>query len=321
MKIVLIEPLSVKEEVIEALSEKWVKAGHIFSAYDTRAQSVAELHQRAGDADIIIEGNQPLDAEALRGFKKCQYLSVGFSGIDHVDRAAAEQMGIMVSNSAGYADDSVAELALGMMLGLLRNIALADQACKAGKTKDGLVGHELLGKTVGIVGMGACGCRMAEILQAFRCRVLFYAPRISERARQLGESVSLQELFRNSDIVTLHCPLTEETRGMVDAELLASMKQSALLINTARGPIVDSKALAEALNTGKIAGAGVDVYENEPPITQTHPLLQAKNCITTPHVAFASAESMIKRAEIAFGNVDAYLAGEPRNVKIAVNHK
>jgi len=316
MKIVLIEPLSVKTEVIEKLSAPWVAAGHTFTAYDTRSDDPAELQRRAGDADIIIEGNQPLPANVLKGFAACKYLSVGFSGIDHVDAAAAKAQGIMVSNSAGYANDSVAELALGMMLNLLRNISAADAACKAGGTKDGLVGNELLGKTVGIVGMGACGCRMAEILRVFGCRVLFYAPRISERAASLGQAVSLEALFAQSDIVTLHCPLTDETRGMVSAQLLATMKPSALLINTARGPIVDSAALAEALTSGKLAGAAVDVYETEPPIDTAHPLLQAKNCITTPHVAFATAESMVKRAQIAFGNVDAYLAGQPRNVKI-----
>ncbi|MBQ9941805.1 MAG: hydroxyacid dehydrogenase, partial [Christensenellaceae bacterium] len=129
-------------------------------------------------------------------------------------------------------------------------------------------------------------------------------------------SVSFEELLKTADIVSLHCPLNEKTCGLVGREQLALMKQGALLINTARGPVVDSAALAEALNTGRIAGAGVDVYENEPPIDPAHPLLTAKNCICTPHVAFASKESMVKRARIAFGNVDAYLAGTPRNVKI-----
>ena len=312
----MIEPLSVENEVIQQLSKNWIEAGHIFVAYDTRAENDEELINRAKDADIIIEGNQPLSRKVLQGLKKCQYLSVGFSGIDHIDTIAAKQLGITVSNSAGYADDSVAELALGMILNLLRNISLVDQACKAGKTKDGLVGNELYGKTVGIVGMGACGCRMAEILKAFHCEILFYAPRVSERARHLGREVSLQELFQNADIVTLHCPLNEETKQLVNAELLNEMKPTALLINTARGPIVDTLALAEALNEYKIAGAGVDVYETEPPIAENHPLLNARNCITTPHVAFATKESMLKRAKIAFANVDAYLSGKPQNVKI-----
>lgn len=319
MKIVLIEPLSVDLAVIERLARPWRAAGHSFVAYDSRAEDPAELRRRAGDADIVLEGNQPLPAEMLRQLSACRYLSVGFSGIDHVDAETARQMGITVSNSAGYADDSVAELALGMMLSLLRNIGSADAACKAGRTKDGLVGRELRGKTVGIVGMGACGCRLAEILQVFGCRVIFYAPRPSERAMQLGLQVELPALFREADIISLHCPLTEQTRGLVGKDLLGQMKPSAILINTARGPIVDSAALAEALNSGRIAGAGVDVYETEPPISPEHPLLQARNCLTTPHVAFASAESMVKRAEIAFGNVDAYLAGKPRNVKIAAS--
>jgi len=233
-----------------------------------------------------------------------------------VDAATAKEMGITVSNSAGYADDSVAELVLCMTLALLRNVPAVDQRAREGSTKDGLVGHELLGKTVGIVGMGACGCRIAEILKVFNCRVLFNSPDPTERALSLGTPVSLEELFAQSDIVTLHCPLDETTRGLVNAELIGKMKPSALLINCARGPIVDSDALADALNSGRIAGAGVDVYEVEPPLSTDHVLLHARNCITTPHVAFASVESMVKRAKIAFGNVDAYLAGSPRNVKI-----
>lgn len=316
MKIVLLEPLAVSNELIEELSAPWVAAGHSFTAYGTKDTSVEEIHRRCADADIVIEGNQPLPREALLGMKNLKYLSVGFSGIDHVDAATAREMGFTVSNSAGYADDSVAELALCMMLSLLRNVFPVDAACKAGGTKDGLVGNELLGKTVGIIGMGACGCRLAEILQAFRCKVLFSTPHPSERALALGTPATVEEIFSTCDIVSLHCPLNDSTRGMVNAELIGKMKPTALLINCARGPIVDSQALADALNTGKIAGAGVDVYEMEPPVPTDHPLLNAKHIITTPHVAFASKESMVKRAKIAFGNVDAYLAGKPRNVKI-----
>lgn len=316
MKIALIEPLAVPAQLIWELSAPLIEAGHTFAAFDRRPANAAELAEWAGDAEIVIEGNAPLDAAHIAALAACRYLSVGFSGIDHVDAAACRKQNITVSNSAGYADDSVAELALLMMLSLLRNLRAVEDACRAGGTKDGLVGEELRGKTVGIVGMGACGCRLAELLAAFRCEVIFSAPRPSERALRLGRPAAVEELFAQADIVSLHCPLTEQTRGMVGKELIGRMKKSALLINTARGPIVDSAALAAALNSGAIAGAGVDVYENEPPIAGDHPLLTAKNCLCTPHVAFASRQSMEKRARIAFGNVEAYLAGEPRNVKI-----
>lgn len=316
MKIVLIESLAVDRTYIEKLAAPLKEHGHEFVAFDKRAADPAELKKMAGDADIVIEGNQPLGRDMLKALEKCRYISVGFSGVDHVDAATAREMGITVSNSAGYANDSVPELALGMMLGLLRNIPLVDKACREGKTKDGLVGNELRGKTVGIIGMGGTGYRMAEILNIFDCNIVFSVPHVRDNMLKFGRPVSLDELLAVSDIVTLHCPLTDETRGLIGKEQIEKMKKTAILINTSRGPVVDSGALADALNEGRIAGAGVDVFETEPPIDVDHPLLKARNCIVTPHVAFATKESMIKRADIAFNNVYRYLEGDPVNIKI-----
>ncbi len=202
------------------------------------------------------------------------------------------------------------------MISLLRNVRKVDDLARHGKTKDGYVGNELRGKTVGIIGMGAIGKRLAQILRVFDVNVIFYAPRVRPEALALGTSKSLDEVLAEADILTLHCPLNDETRGLINRETIGKMKDGAILINTARGPVVDYEALGEALESGKIRGAGVDVFEGEPPIPEDHILFRYENVITTPHVAFATRESMVKRANIAFDNVLCYLKGEPKNVKI-----
>ena len=188
------------------------------------------------------------------------------------------------------------------------------ERCRQGATKDGLVGCELQGKTVGIVGVGAIGRRTAELFHAFGCRVLGNKRHVKGDEPSFIQFVSLDELRAQSDLVSLHCPLNESSKGLIGKENIAKMKQGALLINAARGPVVDSQALADALNSGYLAGAGIDVFEAEPPLDTAHPLLHSKNTIVTPHVAFASAESMEARCRIVFDNIRQWLAGEPANV-------
>ena len=229
--------------------------------------------------------------------------------------AAAKEMGVKVSNASGYSTQSVAELALGMMLSLLRNVPQVEERCRAGKTKDGLVGTELRGKTVGIVGAGAIGQNTGRLCKAFGCKVIAYNHRPKQAAEgTIDEFVDLDTLTRESDIISLNCPLNDSTRGMFDFGRIAMMKKTAILINVARGPVVDSRALADALNEGRIAGAGIDVFETEPPLDVNHPLLHTPNTIVTPHVAFASKESMALRAQIVFDSLDSFLAGKQVNV-------
>ena len=201
-----------------------------------------------------------------------------------------------------------------MMLDLLRRVPQVDAACRAGGTKAGLVGNELEGKTVGLIGTGHIGHRVAELVHAFGAKVIAYNGFSHKEDTELIKYLPLKELMAQSDIVSLHCPVTEQSKGMINAETLSYMKPTAFLINEARGPVVVSKDLADALNSGKIAGAGIDVFEKEPPLDTDHPLLHSKNTIVTPHVAFATAESMAKRAVIVFDNIDAYLAGNQKNV-------
>lgn len=313
MKIVLLESLGVSEETLAACAKPLTDAGHTFVAYPKDTDPQVQI-ERAKDADILMIANMPLSGEVIRACKNLKFIDVAFTGVDHVDLDAAKEMGVKVSNAAGYSTQAVAEIALCMMLSLLRNIPQVEQRCRQGQTKDGLIGCELRGKTVGIVGAGAIGCRTAELCHAFGCKVLGYKRHITGKEPSFIEFVSLDELLQQSDIVSLHCPINEESKHLINAQSIAKMKQGAYLINTARGPVVDSQALADALNSGYLSGAGIDVFEKEPPLSTDHPLLHSKNTIVTPHVAFASAESMIARAQIVFDNIQSYLDGNQKNI-------
>ena len=313
MNIVLLESLGVPEEVLNACAKPLVDAGHTFKAYPKDADPKVQI-ERAKDADVIMIANMPLSGEVISACPNLKYIDVAFTGVDHVDLDAARAKGVKVSNAAGYSNEAVAELTLCMMLALLRNVPQVEARCRAGQTKDGLVGVELMGKTVGIVGVGAIGTRTAELCHAFGCKVLGNKRHVRGDEPDYIEFVSLEELLSRSDIVSLHCPLNEDSRGMINKNTIAKMKPGALLINAARGPVVDSQALADALNNGDLGGAGIDVFETEPPLTLDHPLLHSKNTIVTPHVAFASAESMETRCKIVFDNIAQWMDGHQTNI-------
>ena len=315
MKIVVMEPLGVALEKINALAAALQAAGHEFVYYTSKETQPDKLLARVQDADIIMLANQPLSAEIINGCPKLKMLSVAFTGVDHVALDACRARNILVCNAAGYSTNAVAELTFGLAISVIRNIVPCDARCRRAETKDGLVGFELFGKTFGVVGTGAIGARVAKIAAAFGCKVLAYSRTAKQELVDAGvQYVSLDELLAQSDFVSLHVPLTDATRGLINADAIAKMKQGAVLLNTARGPVVDSEALAEALNAGKLAGAGIDVFEGEPPIAKDHPLCSAKNTVLTPHVAFASREALETRADIVFANVEKWLAGAPQNI-------
>ncbi|WP_300727326.1 2-hydroxyacid dehydrogenase [uncultured Bacteroides sp.] len=313
MKIVLLESLGISEDSLKRYAAPLTEAGHAFEAYPKDTDPAVQI-ERAKDADVIMIANMPLKAEVINACENLKYIDVAFTGVDHVALDAARAKGVKVSNAAGYSTQAVAELALCMMISLLRNVPQVSERCRNGQTKDGLVGCELRGKTVGIVGAGAIGCRTAELCHAFGCKVLGNKRHVTGNEPSFIEFVSLEELLKRSDIVSLHCPLTDDTRHLINAERIGLMKQGAYLINTARGPVVDSEALAKALNEGRLSGAGIDVFENEPPLDVNHPLLHSKNTLVTPHVAFASAESMEARAEIVFNNIRTWMEGNQQNI-------
>ena len=315
MKIVVMEPLGVALEKINALAAALQATGHEFVYYTSKETQQDKLLARVQDADIIMLANQPLSAEIINACPKLKMLSVAFTGVDHIELEACRARNILVCNAAGYSTNTVAELTFGLAISVIRNIVPCDGRCRRAETKDGLVGFELFGKTFGVVGTGAIGTRVAKIAAAFGCRVLAYSRTAKQELVNAGvQYVSLDELLAQSDFVSLHVPLTDATRGLINAAAIAKMKQGAVLLNTARGPVVDSAALAEALNAGKLAGAGIDVFEGEPPIAENHPLCSAKNTVLTPHVAFASREALETRADIVFANIEKWLNGAPQNV-------
>ena len=313
MNIVLLESLGIPAALLEEYAEAFRKEGHTFTAYQ-RETDTQILIDRAKDADVIMIANVPLKGEVIRACKNLKYIDIAFTGVDHVDLEAAKECGVKVSNAAGYSTQAVAELAVCMMLSLLRNVPAVEERCRNGATKDGLVGSQLSGKTVGIVGVGAIGGRTAKLCNAFGAKVIGYKRNVKGDEPSCVEFVSLEELLQRADIVSLHCPLTAQTKGMIGSQQIAMMKKGALLINTARGPVVDSQALADALNEERLGGAGIDVFEMEPPIPTDHPLLHSKHTLVTPHVAFASAESMEDRARIVFDNIRYWMKGEQKNI-------
>lgn len=312
MKLVIIEPLGVEKEKLLALAEEKLGGQAEVVYYDTRVTETEALAERAKDADILAFSNLPFRKEVLERCEKLKLISCAFTGVDHIDMAYCKERGIMVCNCAGYSNTAVSELVFGMALSLYRNIVACNEAVRQERDKSGLVGLELEGKKFGVVGLGAIGRRTAALALAFGCEV--YAYNRSPREMEGVKMVELDTLLAGCDIVSLHVPLSEATRGLIGEKELAKMKPDAILINTSRGPVVDSAALSAALNGGKLAGAAVDVFETEPPIGKDHPLLQAKNLLATPHVAFATEEALYKRAVIVFDNVVKYLAGSPQNV-------
>lgn len=308
MKIVLLEGLGVSGEVMKKHAQKLESMGHTFTAYEKDSDPQIQA-ERIRDADVIMLANMPLAPAVLDAAGALKFIDVAFTGVDHIPVAEAKKRGIAVSNASGYATQAVAELCISLMIQLLRNVAKTQEKCRSGGTKDGLVGSLLWGKTVGIVGAGAIGKRVAALTKAFGCTVAAYS-RSAVSDGVIDRQVSLEELLKGADIVSLHCPLTEDTRGMIGEKELGIMKKTAILINTARGGIVDSKALARALDSGGIAGAACDVFEMEPPIPADHPLLHCPNTIVTPHIGFASVESMEQRADIVFENLYSWLDGK-----------
>lgn len=317
MKISLLEPIGIDKALMDELSAPLIEKGHEFIFYDNKTTDTEELYSRAKDSDIVMIANNPLPDSVIERCEKIKMLDVAFTGIDHVGQKACKEKGVVICNAAGYSNETVSELAVGMAINLLRKVNAGDKAVREGKTlaSAGLMGTELGTKTVGIIGTGRIGIMTAKLFKAFGCRVIGYSRTKKEEAVQAGiEYTELDELLKISDIVSLHVPSTAETKGFLSRERIDLMKQTAILINCARGAVVDNEALAEALNSDKIAGAAIDVFDMEPPIPADYPLLNAKNTLLTPHVAFASKESMIRRAHIVFDNLYAYLEGKPVNV-------
>lgn len=311
-KIVIMESLGISAEELAARKAPFEAQGHVFVDYP-KTTDPAKLIEEAKDADAMILANMPMPADVLRKCDKLKFIDVAFTGVDHVGLDAAKEKNIAVSNASGYSNEAVSELVIGTTLSLARNLRSVENRCREGKDKTGLVGWEIKGKTVGIIGLGKIGTRTAELFHAFGATVLAQSRTHHDGIAEYIEQVTQEELLRRSDIVVLHCPLNDSTRGMINAEKLAMMKPTALLVNVARGPVVVEKDLVAALENGVIAGAAIDVFDKEPPLDTASPILHAPNCLVTPHVAFATQQSMSLRAEIVFDNLAKWMEGHQIN--------
>jgi glycerate dehydrogenase len=281
----------------------------------------AMIVERSAGAEFILSNKTPLSADTLSQLPELRYIGVLATGYNIVDVAAAKQRGIVVSNIPTYGTASVAQHTFALILELTINAKLHSDAARAGEWsasadwcfwKTPLT--ELEGKTLGIVGFGRIGRRVAEVGNAFGMKIIAHdSAQTNPPAYEEFRWGTLEELLRDSDVVSLHCPLFPETQGLINAARLKLMKPSALLINTSRGPLIVDQDLADALNAGVIGGAGVDVLSVEPPAAD-NPLLSARNCLVTPHIAWAAKEARARLMSLAVDNLTAFVKGQPQNV-------
>ncbi len=277
-----------------------------------------QVVDRAKDAEIVITNKIPFLRERLDRLPKLKYIGISATGYNIVDIAAARERGIVVTNVPGYAARSAAQMVFAHLLNFTQHVAAHGQSVAAGgwsRREDFCYWEfpmiELAGLTMGIIGLGQIGRAVAELAVAFGMQVQAYDPFATSPPLAVRK-IPLVDLFRQSDVISLHCPLTPDTQNLIDAERLSLMKSTAFLINTSRGPLIDENALAEALNSGRIAGAGLDVLSVEPP-PPDHPLLRAKNCCVTPHIAWATVSARKRLLGEVVENVRGFLAGTPRN--------
>ena len=311
MKIVIVEPLGVSLKKLNEIKSHFENLGHELKFYTNRNETTKELIKRIGDAEILTISNISVGEDIIKACPNLKLINLAFTGVNHIDLACCKKNNIAVCNAAGYSTTSVAELAVGLAINLQRNIVEMDANTRDFDDRNNYLGTELKNKTVGIIGTGAIGLATAKLFNAFGCNIIAHSRR--EKPIDWIQYVSLNELMSESDIISLHIPANKETNKLIDESKLSLMKKSAVIINTARGQVVDNKVLSEMLMTKKIAGAAIDVYETEPPLPKEHPLLSAPNTILLPHIAYASVEAMYNRIEIVKTNIESFLNGSLNN--------
>ena len=314
MKIVVLEGLAVAEEELKNIAKPLTDEGHELVLYD-RTDDIELQKERVSDADILVIANMTLKGEVIRAANNLKYLAIAFTGYDHVDLDACKEKNILVSNAAGYATVAVPELVFGTLISLMRSVVPLDKETRKGGTKGNSRQQEIYGKNFGVIGTGAIGARTAKIALAFGANVLAHSNREDEELKSLGvKYLPLDDLIKESDIITVNTPLTPSTKGLINKEKIDLMKENVIIINTARGPVLDNDALAEASKEGRIGGACLDVFDKEPPLDTDYPILSTPNTVLTPHIGFATEEAMVRRAHIIFDeNIAGYLKGEHVN--------
>lgn len=317
MKIVILDgytenPGDLSWEGFEALGELRV--------YD-RTTDHSQIVERIGDAEAVYTNKTPITKETIAACPNLKYIGVLATGYNVVDVAAAKEAGVIVTNIPTYGTDAVSQYAIALLLELCHHIGEHSDCVKRGdwtSNKDWCFWNypliELAGKTMGIIGFGRIGQGTARIAQALGMRVLAYDTfKKPELETETCKYAELDELLKESDVISLHCPLFPATEGIINKENIAKMKEGVLIVNDSRGPLIVEEDLRDALNSGKVAGAAVDVVSTEP-IKMDNPLLSAKNCIITPHIAWAPKESRQRLMNIAVDNLKAYVDGKPVNV-------
>lgn len=279
-----------------------------------------EIVKRIGNADVVVTNKTPVPRQVMDACPDMRFISVLATGYDVVDIAAAKEKGIVVSNVPTYGTDAVSQFAIALLLEIANRVGHHDAAVKQGRWETSTDWcfwdyplMELAGKTIGIIGFGRIGQTTGRIAKALGMRVLANDKFPNDSGKALAEYVEIEDLFAQADVIVLHCNLTDETRGIIRAETIAKMKDGVIIINNSRGPMAVEQDLADALNSGKVYAAGLDVVSTEP-IRNDNPLLHAKNCIITPHISWAPVECRQRIMDITIGNVDAFRKGAPVNV-------
>lgn len=318
MKIVVLEKMSLGFDVDISFYEEF---GQVTYYDTTRPEEIAD---RVADADIIIANKAPLNESTIKNAKNLKLICETATGYNNVDIEYCKAKGIRVTNAVGYSTPIVAQHTFALALYLLEKLPVFDQYVKSGEYEKAPMFTcfepyftELEGKTWGIIGLGNIGKKVAQIASVFGCRVIFYSASGNNNTTEY-ERVDFDTLLAQSDIISLHCPLTDRTQNIMNADAFARMKKTAILINVARGPVVDEQALYEALTTGQIAAAGLDVLNKEP-IAADNPLAQIKDStklFITPHMAWGSNEARTRCAKEVYLNIKSFLAGEERNVVV-----
>lgn len=298
------------------LSWKEIKSFGEVLLYDRTPANL--LHDRCAEANIILTNKVALSERLINEIKDLKLICVTATGYNIVDIEAARRKGVIVCNVPSYGTASVAQHTIALLLDLTNRVGINSASVRDGdwqKSKDFCYSKgnltELSGKTFGIVGLGEIGEKVASLAKSFDMNVLYYNR--SEKETSFARYVDLKTLFATSDVISLHCPLTKENQQFVNRDLLSLIKPSAWIINTSRGQLIHEQDLADALNTGKLAGAALDVLSVEPP-PATNPLLQAKNCVITPHTAWMSSEARQRIMSVTTNNIKNFLLGNPTNV-------
>ena len=288
--------------------------------YDHSTKDEAEIIRRIGDAEIVVANKSPISRRVLDACPNVKYITVQATGYDPIDYVYAREKGIPVSNVPTYGTASVAQFAIALLLEICGHAAHHSDAVHAGRWAE--CGEwtfwdypmiELAGKTMGIIGFGRIGQNVGRIAKALGMNVIAFNRSRSAEGAEIAEYVELDELLRRADVVSLHCPLFPETRGIINRETISKMKDGVIIINNSRGPLVVEQDLADALNSGKVYAAGLDVVSSEP-ISADNPLLKAKNCLITPHISWAPRESRQRIMDCTVENIRAFQSGKPQNV-------